>query len=233
MSIAENLKNVRATLPEGVVLVAVSKTRPAEDVIEALASGQRDFGENRPQEMAAKRTSVEALIATSGGSSADVRWHQIGHLQTNKVRLVAPFVEMIHSVDSARLAAVISREALAAGRVIDVLLEIRIAREQSKEGWVWEELVDWLSSGEWRSLPGVRFRGVMGVATFTDDRAIVGAEFERLAAMHAELRERFFGLGFDTVSMGMSDDYPLALSAGSTMVRIGSAIFGSRHQPGT
>ncbi|MDR2890799.1 MAG: YggS family pyridoxal phosphate-dependent enzyme [Alistipes sp.] len=233
MSVAENIARVRAGLPAGVELVAVSKTHPAERVMEAYEAGQRVFGENRPQEMAAKR----ALLP------ADVRWHMIGHLQTNKVRLVAPFVEMIHSVDSARLAAEISRRAVEAGRTIDALLEIHIAREQGKHGWEWSELVAWLETDEWRRLPGLRLRGVMGVATFTDDVAVVSAEFCRLAAMHRELGERFFGGGvetdgdsetttapaaFDTLSMGMSDDYPLAVTAGSTMVRVGSTIFGRR-----
>ena len=220
MSVAKNLAEVRAALPAGVTLVAVSKTHTPETVMEAYRAGQRVFGENRPQEMAAKQAVLPA----------DIRWHQIGHLQTNKVRLIAPFVEMIHSVDSARLAREISRRAVELGRVIDVLLEIRIAREQSKEGWMWDELTEWLDGGEWRELEGVRFRGVMGVATFTDDDQVVRAEFERLAGMYAELRERFFGADFDTVSMGMSDDYPLALECGTTMVRVGSLIFGSRQK---
>ena len=225
MSIAKNLSGLRASLPEGVTLVAVSKTHPPEAIMEAYGAGQRIFGENRPQEMAAKR----AVLAALPDPPADIRWHQIGHLQTNKVKLIAPFVEVIHSVDSARLAIEISRRAAESGRVIDVLLEIRIAREQSKEGWEWEELVEWLDGGEWRELSGVRFRGVMGVATFTDHEAVVRGEFERLAGMHASLRERFFGTEFDTLSMGMSDDYPLAVECGSTMVRVGSLIFGARQ----
>ncbi len=225
MSIAKNTEALLASLPAGVTLVAVSKTHPAEAVIEAYGAGQRDFGENRPQEMAAKQAALFALPTPPD----DIRWHQIGHLQTNKVRLIVPFVAMIHSVDSARLAAEISRRAVEAGRVIDVLLEIRIAREESKEGWVLDELLEWLDGGEWHSLTGVRFRGVMGVASFTDDESVVRAEFERLAAMYASLRERFFGVDFDTLSMGMSDDYHLALESGSNMVRIGSLIFGRRQ----
>jgi pyridoxal phosphate enzyme (YggS family) len=251
VSIAENIAKLRAGLPEGVTLVAVSKTRPPEAILEAYAAGQRVFGENRPQEMAAKQAALATLTgsetsagsgtsAALGGPPAGIEWHQIGHLQTNKVRLVAPFVSLIHSADSARLLRTVSREAVALGRTIDVLLEIRIAREESKEGWEWRELLAWLSTGEWRELSGVRFRGVIGVATFTDDEAVVRGEFESLARMHATLRERFFGgeddttigdpvgTGFDTISMGMSDDYPLALECGSTMVRIGSAIFGPR-----
>lgn len=265
-SVAENLEKVRASLPAGVELVAVSKTHPPEAVMEAYAAGQRIFGENRPQEMAAKRAVLPA----------DIRWHQIGHLQTNKVKLIAPFVEMIHSADSARLLSEIDRQALHLGRVIDVLLEIRIAREESKSGWELDELVRWLGDGEYLRLKGVRFRGVMGIATFTDDEAVVRGEFECLAAMHVLLGERFFGVdgasgggscdesrdlsgdglcelsgdrfgaisddspegscgrnvvpgaGFDTISMGMSGDYPLAIECGSTMVRVGSLIFGSR-----
>jgi pyridoxal phosphate enzyme (YggS family) len=234
MSITENLKKVVARLPAGVTLVAVSKTRPAGAVAEAWRAGQRDFGENRPREMAAKRADVLDMIAsavenkTFAGVPAGPVWHQIGHLQTNKVKFIAPFVAMIHSVDSARLAREISRQATALGRVIDVLLEIRIAREESKEGWLPDELTAWLDGGEWRLLGGVRWRGVMGVATFTDDEAVVRGEFKRLATMCATLRERFFDEEFDTISMGMSDDYEIALAEGSTMVRIGSAIFGAR-----
>jgi pyridoxal phosphate enzyme (YggS family) len=236
MSVAKNLALVRASIPAAVNLVAVSKTHPPETVLEAWRAGQRDFGENRPQEMAAKRAALSALDP----GTSDIRWHQIGHLQTNKVKLIAPFVAMIHSVDSARLAEAISRQAATLGRTIDVLLEIRIGSEASKEGWEWDELAEWLSKGEWRTLAGIRFRGVMGIATFTSDEAVVRAEFENLARMFAELRERFFspadlprgappGGGFDVISMGMSDDYPLALAAGSNLLRIGSAIFGARR----
>ncbi len=240
MNIAENIARVRSEIPEGrvVELVAVSKTRPVETIMEAYDAGQRVFGENRPQEMATKQAALAALP----NPPADIRWHMIGHLQTNKVKLIAPFVELIHSADSARLLHEISRQAGRLGRVIDVLLEIHVAREESKSGWQPEELVAWLEGGEWRELTGVRFRGVMGIATFTDDEATVRAEFERLAAMHATLRDRFFfprsnncpcgshfSKDFDIISMGMSDDYPIAIECGSTMVRIGSLIFGSRN----
>jgi pyridoxal phosphate enzyme (YggS family) len=225
MSVAKNISDVCAALPEGVTLVAVSKTHPPEAIMEAYDAGQRIFGENRPQEMAAKR----AALATLPNPPSDIRWHQIGHLQTNKVKLIAPFVDMIHSLDSERLAVEISRRAVESGRVIDVLLEIRIAREESKHGWAWEDLVEWLDSGRWRKLAGVRFRGAMGVATFTSDEAVVRGEFEQLAAMHRELGERYFGADFNVLSMGMSDDYPLAIECGSTMVRVGSAIFGTRQ----
>lgn len=227
MSVVKNLSELRAALPAGVTLVAVSKTHTPAVIMEAYAAGQRIFGENRPQEMAAKQAVLPA----------DIRWHQIGHLQTNKVKLIAPFVDTIHSVDSARLAVEISRRAMESSRVIDVLLEIRIAREESKEGWEWDELTSWLDGGEWRGLTGLRFRGVMGVATNTSDDSVVRAEFERLRQMYAALRDNYFRVpesaggvpAFDTLSMGMSDDYPIALASGSTMVRIGSLIFGSRQ----
>lgn len=219
MPIAENIAQLRTTLPEGVTLVAVSKTHPPKAIMDAYSAGQRIFGENRPQEMATKQAVLPA----------DIRWHQIGHLQTNKVRLIAPFVSLVHSVDSARLAREISRQAVVFGRVIDVLLEICIAREATKEGWTWDELVEWIENGEWREFSGLRLRGVMGVATFTDDEAVVRGEFETLARMHALLREKFFDADFNIISMGMSDDYPIALECGSTMVRIGSAIFGARQ----
>ncbi len=218
MSIAENLEKLRGELPAGVELVLVSKTHPPGVVMDAYNAGQRVFGENRPQEMAAKRDALPG----------DVRWHMIGHLQTNKVKLIAPFVELIHSADSARLLHEIDRQAVRCGRVIDVLLELHIAREQSKEGWNWEELLDWLGTEEYCALTNVRFRGVMGVATFTDDLARVRTEFETLARMHAELRQRFFGPEFDILSMGMTSDYRIAVECGSTMVRIGSLVFGDR-----
>jgi pyridoxal phosphate enzyme (YggS family) len=219
VSVRDNLLKLREVLPARVELVAVSKTHPPELIEEAYRAGQRLFGENRPQEMHAKWETLPR----------DIRWHQIGHLQTNKVRLIAPFVEMIHSVDSARLARVIDREAARAGRVIDLLLEIHIAAEESKEGWQWDELVEWLKAGEWREFANVRFRGVMGVATFTDNGSLVREEFDGLARRHAELKERFFGASFDVISMGMSDDWRLAVECGSTMVRIGSLVFGKRE----
>ncbi len=241
MNIAQNLQRVREELPERATLVAVSKTHPVDRLMEAYEAGQRIFGENRPQEMAAKRDAMEVALAEAGLKD-DVRWHQIGHLQTNKVKMIVPFVEMIHSVDSARLAREISKQAIALGRVIDVLLEIRIAKEATKEGWGFPELEEWLESGEFRELEvnslgstgGLRFRGVMGVATFVGEdpsgagEELVRSEFQVLTSMHAALRERFFDDRFDTVSMGMSSDYRLAVECGATMVRLGSVIFGER-----
>ncbi len=217
MSIATQLREIRASLPEGVTLVAVSKTHPAEAIAEAYRAGQRIFGESRPQELKAK---WEAL-------PRDIEWHMIGHLQTNKVRMIMPSVALIHSVDSERLVREIEKEALRIGRTVDILLEIHVAREESKTGWSEEELRAWLAGGAWRELQAVRVRGVMGIASNTDDQAVVRADFEALKGWFEELKP-LFGEAFDTLSMGMSDDYPLAVACGSTMVRVGSRIFGQR-----
>ena len=217
MSITDNIQTLHESLPEGVTLVAVSKTHPAEAVAEAYAAGQRIFGESRPQELRAK---YDAL-------PKDIEWHMIGHLQTNKVKYIAPFVALIHSADSARLLATIDAEAAKCGRVIDVLLEIHVAAEESKSGWRPSELNDYLCSGEWRRLRNVRFRGVMGIATNTDDPERIRRDFEALAAYREQL-SAYFEDSFDILSMGMSDDYPLAVECGSTMVRVGSRIFGAR-----
>lgn len=220
MSVTTQLEAVRRTLPDGVQLVAVSKTHPAEAIREAYAAGQRLFGESRPQELHAK---YEAL-------PRDIRWHMIGHLQTNKVRLIASFVAMIESVDSARLAETIQHEAARCGRTIDVLLELHVAREQSKTGWDPAELADYIATGAFGRMPNLRVRGLMGIASHTDDEAVVRRDFEALRAAFLQLQPRF-GEAFDTLSMGMSDDYPLAVACGSTSVRIGSRIFGERFYP--
>lgn len=215
MSVENNLKNILRELPPEVELVVVSKFRPAEELARAYDAGQRVFGESRPQEMAAKRSLLPP----------DVRWHQIGHLQTNKVRLIAPFVELIHSVDSPHLLGEIDRRAKDNSRRIDVLLEIRVAAEDAKHGWEFAKLTGWLATGEWRSLTATRFRGVMGMATNTSDTVRVRQDFRRLKTMFDELRAKFFDDNFDTLSMGMSGDYPIAIEEGATMVRIGGAIF--------
>lgn len=153
----------------------------------------------------------------------------IGHLQTNKVKLIAPYVSMIHSVDSAKLLGVINEQALKNNRVIDVLFEVHVAREESKHGWNEGELIAYLRGGEYRQMQGVRFRGLMGVATFTDDGSVVRDEFMRLNGLFSRLRHDFFGRDFDTLSMGMSGDYLQAIACGGNMVRIGSLIFGARN----
>ena len=217
MSIESQLSAVRRSLPEGVTLVAVSKTHPAEAIREAYDAGQRIFGESRPQEL---REKYEAL-------PRDIEWHMIGHLQTNKVKYIAPFVALIHSVDSARLAEAIQKEAAKCGRVIDILLEIHVAREETKSGWAFDELEAWIATSPFAALPDVRVRGVMGIATNTDDEAVVRRDFEELRRCFERLKPHF-GPAFDTLSMGMSHDYPIAVECGSTMVRVGSLIFGER-----
>lgn len=214
MAIADNLHRIQSALPDGVTLVAVSKYHPLERLREAYDAGIRIFGESRPQELCAKR---EAL-------PDDICWHMIGHLQTNKVRIIAPFIGLIHSVDSARLAAVIEREAERCGRTIDILLELHVAGEATKSGWEPDELLAWLNGDPFAAMPHVRVRGLMGMATNTDDEARIRRDFEALRR-YFELLQPRFGTSFDTLSMGMSDDYPIALSCGSTMVRIGSALF--------
>lgn len=217
-SITSRLAAIRAQLPPQVELVAVSKFHPAEALREAYRAGQRHFGESRPQEMVAKR----ALLPD------DIAWHMIGHLQTNKVRDVVPFVAVIESLDSARLADAIQREAARIGRQVDVLLEIRVADEESKTGWDYAGLCAWLDGGAAAQLPNLRFRGVMGMATNTDDEAVIRRDFLLLRQYKEELAPRF-GADFDTLSMGMSGDYPIAVACGATSVRIGTTIFGERE----
>lgn len=217
MSVSSRLSEIRATLPEGVTLVAVSKFHPAEAVMEAYDAGQRVFGESRVQELAVKYETLPK----------DIEWQMIGHLQTNKVRAIVPFVSLIQSVDSARLLECIDREAARCGRTIDCLLEIHVAQEETKSGWDYEELKVYLQSDAFAQLHNIRIRGIMGMATNTDDAAVVRSDFERLAAIKDELAP-MFGADFDILSMGMSDDYPIAVDCGSTMVRIGSSIFGAR-----
>ena len=218
MSVTSKISEIRATLPEGVVLVAVSKFHPAEAIMEAYDVGQRIFGESRVQELTAKYNSLPK----------DIEWQMIGHLQTNKVRAIAPFVSLIQSVDSQRLLECINREAERCERVIDCLLEVHATDEDSKSGWDVDSLRAYLATGAIADLKNVRIRGVMGMATFTDDESVVRADFERIAAIKRELNP-VFGEDFNILSMGMSDDYPLAIECGSTMVRVGSSIFGERN----
>ncbi len=214
MSIASAILQLKNELPSTVQLVAVSKFKPREDILEAYAAGQRDFGENRPQEMAAKAPLLPD----------DIRWHFIGHLQTNKLKLVLPYVTMIHSVDSERLLAAIDKGAQLLGRQIDCLLEIHIAQETTKQGFLPEEAE--ALARHIGDYPGVRLRGVMGMATFTDDREQVRHEFRTLKA----LSERLSDIpGCDQISMGMSHDWPIAVEEGTTLVRIGTSIFGKRN----
>lgn len=218
MSIRTEIERLCEELPKGVRLLAVSKFHPVEALREAYDAGQRAFGESRPQELKLK---AEIL-------PRDIEWHMIGHLQTNKVKYIVPFVTLIESLDSERLAQEINRQAERCGRVIDCLLEIHITDEESKSGWAYDELMSFVSGGGFQAYPNIRVRGVMGMATFTDDEAVVRRDFKRLAECKAELSE-YFGEEFDTLSMGMSDDYRIALEYGTTEVRIGSTIFGARE----
>ena len=215
--IACQLSFVRSTIPAEVTLVAVSKTHPAEMIREAYDAGHRIFGESRPQEL---REKYEAL-------PKDIEWHMIGHLQTNKIKYIAPFVALIHSVDSARLAEAIQREAAKCGRSIGILLEIHVAAEESKSGGDEGELMEYFRTAPFAQMPNVCVRGVMGIATNTDDGETIRRDFNELRRCF-DLLQPYFGARFDTLSMGMSHDYPLAVECGSTMVRVGSLIFGIR-----
>lgn len=218
MSIKSEIERLRSELPEGVKLLAVSKFHPVEALQEAYDAGQRAFGESRPQELKAK----QAVLPD------DIEWHMIGHLQTNKVKYIAPYVHLIESLDSERLAEAIEKEAAKCDRTIDCLLEIHVTAEESKSGWDYAELLAFVRSDGFAAMPHIRLRGVMGMATFTDDEATVRDDFKRLNECFTELKEHF-GAEFDTLSMGMSDDYPIAIEYGSTEVRIGSTIFGARE----
>lgn len=221
MSIKENLNKIRTTIPEGVCLVAVSKTKPIEDLQEAYEAGQRVFGENKAQEMALKAESLPK----------DIEWHFIGHLQTNKVKYIAPHVSLIEAVDSYKLLEKINKEAIKNDRTIDVLLQFYIASEESKFGCDYDEAANIIAQAREEDIKNIRFRGVMGMATNTDNQDLITKEFRQLKKYFVELKDEMFEEHpeFDTISMGMSGDYPLAIEAGSNNVRIGSSIFGARN----
>ena len=226
MQVAERIKEVRSELPEGVTLCAVSKYHPIEAVKEAYDAGQRIFGESREQEV---RLKWETL-------PKDIEWHFIGHLQTNKVKYIAPFISLIQSVDSERLLDEIQKQAAKIGRVIDVLLEVHIAQEESKSGFDPEELIDLLSDVNiGQRWPNVNLKGIMAMATFTDDETQIRSEFHRLMSYYRQLLEGplaqqgITAEQFAIRSFGMSEDYKIAIDEGSNMVRIGSHIFGERE----
>ncbi|MFH7015312.1 YggS family pyridoxal phosphate-dependent enzyme [Flavobacterium sp. FlaQc-47] len=219
MSIQSNLNTIKASLPEYVTLVAVSKTKPVSDLMEAYDAGQRIFGENKIQEMADKYEQMPK----------DIQWHMIGHVQTNKVKFMAPFVSLIHGIDSLKLLQEINKQALKNNRIIDCLLQIHIAEEESKFGLDENELNELLSSSEFKDMKNIRILGLMGMATFTEDQNQIKKEFTHLKSIFDSIKElKTQNCELNTISMGMSGDYQLAIECGSTMVRIGSSIFGGR-----
>lgn len=214
-SIAQHLHHISQSLPNHVTLVAVSKTKPMADILEAYNAGQRIFGENKVQEMTEK---YQAL-------PQDIQWHMIGHLQSNKVKYMAPYVALVHGVDSLKLLAEIDRQAQKHARIIPVLLQVHIAEEESKFGFDAHEIREILDHNRLKDFSNIKLSGLMGMATFTNDQTQIKREFESLASLYAQYADTY---EFDTLSMGMSGDYALAIACGSTMVRIGSSIFGNR-----
>ena len=219
--VKENLEAVKKTIPTGVLLVAVSKTKPVEDIQEAYDAGQRVFGENHALEM---RDKHEVL-------PNDIEWHFIGHLQTNKIKYIISFARMIHSIDTFNLLQAVNKEAVKHNRVVDCLLQFHIAEEETKFGLNMDEANEILQSDVYKSMKNIRICGVMGMATNTDDMTHVRKEFRHLKEIFKTLKARYFAdcEWFKEISMGMSHDYPIAIEEGSTMVRVGSKIFGKRN----
>ncbi len=220
MSVREKIIEIKKQIPEGVTLVAVSKTKPIEDIMQAYEEGQRVFGENKAQEMKEK----QALLPK------DIKWHMLGHLQENKVKYIVPFVSLIHSVDSLKILQAINKRAIICERVVDCLLEIDISHEETKFGLSKDELYSLLSSSEYEQMKNIRICGLMGIGSITDDRSKTREEFRGLKALFVEVKDKFFADKdyFCHVSMGMSGDYDIAIEQGSTIVRVGSKIFGER-----
>ncbi|MBW6535213.1 MAG: YggS family pyridoxal phosphate-dependent enzyme [Mariniphaga sp.] len=220
MDIGKNIAEIKQTLPEGVKLVAVSKKKTPETIMQAYNAGHKIFGENKAQELIQKQEELPK----------DIEWHFIGHLQTNKAKYLAPFVNMIHGIDSFKILKTVNREAQKNNRIIPCLLQFHIAQESSKFGLSEEEAHEILDSDEYKALKNVSIVGVMGMATYTEDEQQVRNEFRFLRKIFDKLKKEYFPRkkGFKEISMGMSDDYQIALEEGSTIVRVGSKIFGSR-----
>ncbi len=216
MAVKENLHTIKSNIPEHVTLVAVSKTWPVDKLMEAYDAGQRIFGENKIQEMTDKHQQMPS----------DVKWHMIGHVQSNKVKFMAPFVDMIHGVDSLKLLSEINKQAAKYDRVIDCLLQVHIAEEETKFGLDETELANLLNSADLKALKNISLKGLMGMATFTSDTAQIKKEFKSLKMIYDQLCNTQPDFAF--LSMGMSGDYRIAIDCGSNMVRIGSSIFGKR-----
>ena len=223
MSISENLNKIKSNLPAGVRLVAVSKTKPESDIMEAYNAGHRIFGENHAQEMKQKHADLPA----------DIEWHFIGHLQTNKIKYIIDYVKLIHSIDSASLLQAVNKEAAKHNVVVDCLLQFHIATEETKFGMNLDEARQLLESDEFKAMQNVRICGVMGIGGLTDDKDQTNREFANLKQIFDTLKADYFSANeeFKELSMGMSGDYQLAIAHGSTMVRVGSSIFGQRYYP--
>ena len=221
MGIVENLHTIQKLIPDHITLVAVSKTQPDERIMEAYEAGHRDFGENK----------VQDLVGKAGRLPRDIRWHMIGHLQSNKVKNLASFIHLVHGVDSLKLLMQINKEALKHNRVIDCLLQVHIASEETKFGFSREELFLGIGSEAYSEMKNIRIRGLMGMATYTENSDQIREEFQYLKCIFDELKASVFSsdASFDQLSLGMSGDYQLAIEEGSTMVRIGSLIFGARN----
>tara|TARA_Y100000766_G_scaffold284265_1_gene302211 strand:- start:1904 stop:2575 length:672 start_codon:yes stop_codon:yes gene_type:complete len=220
-SIRENLNKIKNSIPEDISLVAVSKTKPIEDLKKAYEAGQRIFGENKVQELREKQPQLPN----------DIEWHMIGHMQTNKVKYIAPFVSLIHGVESFKLLKEINKQALKNKRVIKVLLQFHIATESTKFGLQLKEAKEILDSEEFKRLQNIKVSGVMGMASFVENESQVRLEFATLKSIFEDLKSNYFSStdSFKTVSMGMSGDYSIAIEEGSTMIRVGSSIFGTRN----
>lgn len=218
--IAANLRSLKSRIPESVKIIAVSKTKPVNYILEAYNSGQRVFGENRVQEILRKKDLLPE----------DINWHMIGHLQSNKVKMIIPFIDMVQSVDSYKLLTSINQESNKINKITNCLLEIFIADEETKSGFAPDELYEAIESPDFDNLKNIRICGVMGMATFTDDKEKVRKEFRNLAGLFKDLKTKYFSdsLYFNEISMGMSGDYKIAVEEGSTMIRVGSLIFGER-----
>jgi len=221
MSIQTNIQSIRQHIPTHVQLVCVSKFHPNEAIEEAYANGERIFGESKVQEMCGKHETLPA----------DISWHFIGHLQTNKIKYIVPFVSLIHGVDSYKLLVEINKHAAKIGKTVNCLLQIHIAREETKFGFSEDELIEMLGVGEWKDLKNIQLCGLMGMATYTDNHAQIRSEFQGLKSLFDQAKTSYFALelSFCELSMGMSDDYKIAIEEGSTLVRIGSSIFGTRQ----
>ena len=231
--IADIINRLNNELPATVKLVAVSKFHPFESIEEAYTAGQRHFAESRPQELAAKIKTLEARRAEVGDPQymSDIKWHFIGHLQTNKLKMVLPYVSLVQSVDSEHLLDAIENWGSANDKIIDVLLEPHVAAEETKQGFSLDEINEVLKSAKDGKYPHVRFKGIMGMATFTDDESVIRSDFSALRSAFDSSRDRLgeSAEDFTELSIGMSDDYQIAIEYGSTLVRIGSMIFGERN----